>query len=234
MQRRNARPRVFLVTIWLVIFASPLLAQGKKPSPTASLPIEPASSDSEFLGTEQIENQARPETLVNPASPPVRRRSEQGSGARELAVQGALLMTRAGFGAQFRFLEFALPWAAVTETIRYFGSDGEESLFKKNYGLMLGLEIHPWRNVRVSPLLNLQAGADHFERTTEPQSISLFGAEAALGVELKLARAASFLFQWVETYYPDLKEPLYAQQKIGDKRSGSFQVFFNLRVTSNM
>jgi hypothetical protein len=138
-------------------------------------------------------------------------------------------MTRDGFGAQLRFSEYAAPWLAVTQSLRYQAQEQDESFFATQYGLMLGLEAHPWRQARLSPLLSLQAGGDRYRRGLEQDDLDLFGFEAAAGLELKLARAASFLFQWTELYYPGLNEQLFLDQKPGARYAGSFQVFFNLK-----
>lgn len=209
-----------------LIFGSGIsFGQARKAMPTAMLPIEPASPDPEFLE----EQKAAPAPLEKRDSAAARVRTPAPGDGAAASVRGGLLMTKDGFGAQLRFSEYASPWLAVTQSLRYQTQEEGDALFATQYGLMLGLEAHPWRQARLSPLLSFQAGGDRYRRGLEQDDLDLFGFEAAAGVELKLARAASFLFQWTELYYPGLKEQLFFDQKPGARYAGSFQVFFNLK-----
>ncbi len=221
----------FFLAIWLGVASPALAAQGRgKPMPTASLPLEPATQD---LGDFDDQQTAPPPVELKESRPSRGRvgRAEKGS---EVGAHAALLMTQDGFGAQFRFLQYAQPWMAVSQSLRYQSSANPEALYQTQYGLMLGLDLHPWKEARLSPIFTMQAGGNRFRRGLEQQDLNLFGFEGTAGLELKLARAASFLFQWSEVYYPGLQEQLFSDQKIGEKYAGSFQVFFKLRWEAAM
>ncbi len=214
-----------LLAFGLVLGSGISFGQARKSMPTAMLPIEPASPDPEVL--EEQKEAGTP--IEKREAPGGRLRASPSTHGREASVRGALLMTRDGFGAQLRFLEYAAPWLAVTQSLRYQTQEQDDAFFATQYGLMLGLEAHPWQKARFSPLLTLQAGGDRYHRGWERDDLDLFGFEAAAGLELRLARAASFLFQWTELYYPGLEEQLFLDQKPGTRYAGSFQVFFNLK-----
>jgi|GEM_PF-6242004 len=221
----------FFLAIWLGMGSLPLAAQGRvRPMPTASLPLEPATQD---LGEAEDQQTVPPPVELKESRSNRGRvgRAEKGS---EVGANASLLMTQDGFGAQFRFLQYAQPWMAVSQSLRYKSSGNPEALYQSKYGLMLGLDLHPWKEARLSPIFTMQGGGDRFRRGLEQDDLNLFGLEAAAGLELKLARAASFLFQWSEVYYPGLKEQLFTDQKIGEKYAGSFQVFFKLRWEAAM
>jgi hypothetical protein len=214
-----------LLAFSLILGAEGGQAQARKTVPTAMLPIEPASPDPEILDDQKgsvIPVEKREST-------PARARTPLVSGDPEVSVRGGLLMSRDGFGAQLRFLEHASPWLAVVQSLRYQAQEDENAFFATQYGLMLGLEAHPWRQARLSPVMSLEAGGDRYRRSWNQEDLDLFGFAAAAGLELRLARAASFLFQWTELYYPGLKEELFVDQKPGTRYAGSFQVFFNLK-----
>lgn len=208
-----------LLAFGLVWGAGTSPGQARKTIPTAMLPIEPASPDPEILDEQKAVVTPKPRERAAPVP----------SDGRIASVRGGLLMSRDGFGAQLRFLEYAEPWLAVTQSLRYQTQDDEQAPFATQYGLMLGLEAHPWRQARFSPIFSVQAGGDRYRRTWDQPDLDLFGLEAAAGLELRLARAASFLFQWTELYYPGLKEQLFVDQEPGTRYAGSFQVFFNLK-----
>jgi len=214
-----------LLAIWLGFGPGLGHSQARKAMPTAMLPIEPASPDPDVLDEQKSD---ATEVMRREQSVARTRPHHVGEG-REASVRGGLLMTQSGFGAQLRFLEYSSPWLAVSQSLRYQTQEEEGALFATQYGLMLGVEAHPWRQSRFSPLLSLQAGGDRYRRGLDQDDLDLFGLEAAAGLELKLARAASFLFQWTELYYPGLKEQLFIDQKPGTRYAGSFQVFFNLK-----
>ncbi len=222
----------FLLAFFIGLPAS--LGFAQKPArskPTASLPIEPASADHDILEDKSME----PTGMESRAIGQVKARPQRSQEASEIAAQAALLMTRDGFGAQLHVLEYTQPWLAMSQSLRFEKQEqSANALYESRYGLMLGLELHPWRSARFSPVLNLRAGGDRFLRGWQKSALDLFGFEAAAGLELKLARAASFLFQWSEVYYPDLDEQLFTDQKLGQRYAGSFQVFFNLRWESAM
>lgn len=220
-----SRFRRCLLAIWLGFLPGLGFSQARKAMPTAMLPIEPASPDPEVLDEEN----ADPEPIESSEQPAFRSRLHRAGAGREASVRGGLLMARDGFGAQLRVLEYTSPWLAISQSLRYQSQEQEDALFATQYGLMLGLEAHPWRGARFSPILSLQAGGDRYRRGWELDELDLFGFEAAAGLELKLARAASFLFQWTELYYPGLKEQLFINQKPQTQYAGSFQVFFNLK-----
>jgi hypothetical protein len=212
-----------LMAFSLILGAEGIFGQARKTMPTAMLPIEPASPDREIL-----EDQKGPVTPMEKRESTLTR-TPVALGDPKASVRGGLLMSRDGFGAQLRFLEYASPWLAVVQSLRYQAQDDENALFATQYGLMLGLEAHPWRQARLSPVLSLEAGGDRYRRGLDQEDLDLFGFVAAAGLELRLARAASFLFQWTELYYPGLKEKLFVDQKPGTRYAGSFQVFFNLK-----
>jgi hypothetical protein len=214
-----------LLAIWLGLAPGLGLSQARKAMPTAMLPIEPASPDHNVLNEQKSDAAAvmRREQAVS------RSRTQYAGEGREASVHGGLLMTQSGFGAQLRFLEYSSPWLAISQALRYQTQEEAGALFATQYGLMLGLQVHPWRQSRFSPVLSLEAGGDRYRRGLEQDDLDLFGFEAAIGLELKLARAASFLFQWTELYYPGLQEQLFIDQKPGTRYAGSFQVFFNLK-----
>jgi hypothetical protein len=215
-----------LLALGLAMASGPVWGRASSSTPMARLPLEPAAPDPEVL--DQGEPTAVTAPLEKRDTGAARGFAPQAAG-HEASLRGGLLMSRDGFGAQLRFLEYAQPWLALTQSLRYQAQDDEEALFASQYGLMLGLEAHPWRQQRLSPILSVQAGGDRYRRGWNQDDIDLFGIEAAAGLELKLARAASFLFQWTELYYPGLKEQLFVEQKPGVQYAGRFQVFFNLQ-----
>jgi hypothetical protein len=214
-----------LLAFGLLSGAEAGFGQTRKTMPTAMLPIEPASPDPEVL--DEQDRVAAP--LEKKEASSGRKAGGSPQEGHEASVRGGLLMMRDGFGAQLRFLEYATPWLAMTQSLRYQTQENEGAPFATQYGLMLGLEAHPWRQARLSPVMSLQAGGDRYRRGWDRDDLDLFGFEAAAGLELKLARATSFLFQWTELYYPGLKEQLFLDQKPGTRYAGSFQVFFNLK-----
>ncbi len=230
MRFDDARFFLGLLAIWLSLEAGVGFSQARKPTPTAQLPMEPASPDPEVLD----ENKAEPMAVDKRETSNGYVRHHQAPNGQDAAVRGGLLMARDGFGAQLRLLEYASPWLAVSQSLRYQTQEQEDALFATQYGLMLGVEVHPWQDARLSPVLSLQAGGDRYRRGWDQNDLDLFGFEAAAGLELRLARAASFVFQWTELYYPGLKEQLFTDQKPGTRYAGSFQVFFNLKWSGAM
>jgi hypothetical protein len=231
--RRNYRGFFWLnVFIWLTLSSQDLLGQrhaGGKP--TASLPIEPASQDPEFASgpqadiTEFEQFRGASETKSPITNSP---------GRTGFVTQLGLQMIREGFGSQLRLLQYAKPWMAVSENFRYRSQDSESALFRKQFGLLLGLELHPLRQSKLSPFLRLEAGGDRFIRGDDQSSLNLFGLEAHAGFELSLIRLASFVFQWTETYYPELKERLFVEQRSNLAYRGHFQVVVNFKLEKTL
>lgn len=223
---------LWLIGSILLLAAQPAAAQSKnRMMPTASLPIEPASADPEVIDDRNPDRAP----VEAKSMAPIRNRAFRSSEARDLGAQLGILMSRDGFGAQLHLLQYSLSWLAVSQALRYQSQDkSADPLFDSSYGMMLGLELHPWRSARFSPVLNLHMGGDRYLRGADRSDLNLFGAEAVAGVELRLAKAASFLFQWSERYYPELQEQLFVDQLPGEKYAGSFQVFFNLRWEAAM
>lgn len=215
-----------LLTLGLLFVPAIAGAQGRRAMPTASLPIEPASDDPELMDTQITET---PKVERGPSS--VLRVS---TGTPNFATQAGLLMSRDGFGAQLRFMEYSAPWLAVTQSLRFQSQEKEDALYEKRYGLMLGVAMHPWQKARLSPVFSLEAGGDRYLRGWAEDELNLFGLEASAGLELKLARAVSFLFQWTEVWYPGLKERLFIDQKPKTAYAGTFQVFFNVRLEGTL
>lgn len=203
-------------------------SKGKqRPMPTASLPIEPFAGDEEILqDTAALEVPPDSEG----AKPMVTTRTRTAS--HDLAAAVRVQMTREGFGGQLRLLEFSRPWLSVSQTLRYFAPEGgredEVKYYERRFGLLLGAEMHPWRKARISPFLTLQAGAERFNREPEKPDLDLFLGEAAVGVELQLNRLASFSLQWAETYYAQLDERLFEEQKAGRRNRQSLEVYFTM------
>ncbi len=200
----------------------PREGQSQRPMPTASLPIEPFSGEEEVLR----DSPPPPSEKVTMNRPLVEMapRSEVHDVAAALRVQ----MTQDGFGAQLRLLEFSQSWLAISQSLRYFTQDGAERLYERRYGLLLGLEVHPWRKARLSPFLTLQAGGERFVREPVAPDLDLFVGEAAAGLELQLNRLASFSLQWVGSYYNGLNEIVFADQKKPQPMHASLEVFFTM------
>lgn len=210
----------------LLLFASQGLAKSKakKAMPTASIPIEPFSEDEEIFPETAALNE--PEESEASAEPVVATATR--SGSHDVAAAIRVQMTQEGFGGQLRLLEFSRPWLAVSQTLRYFAPDGEGELYIRRYGLMLGLELHPWRKARLSPFVTLQAGAERFQREPLAEDRDLFTADAAAGLELQLNRLASFSIQWLGSYYGDVRERLFKDQARPGSTHARLEVFFNM------
>lgn len=213
--------------------------------PTASLPIEPATSDKEFYS----------EPAPSPATGPVSRRSdtntesESPTAAMERSVSQSsgidgvdgygvslrLSMIKEGFGAQLKLMEYPRSWLAITQTFRYFKTDETDRLYAQRQGFLIGVDMHPWRKKFVSPFLNSQVGWEKFYREDGLATLDSAVVEASAGLELRLGRMASVVGQWTETYYPGLKEPLFQPLRSNEdpKRHAVAEVLFNLKWESN-
>jgi hypothetical protein len=210
--------------------------------PTAALPIEPASSDKDLFGSEVRSGTPAPvaaaplrkPSSASPASGPVLH-ATQPSGFAEFGTVLRMQMSKDGFGAQLKGLQYASSWLGVSETLRYFGNEGDERLFNKRYGFLLGIEVHPWKQLLVSPFVTLQAGWERFTRENPAPTIDSYMAEATAGLEMALGRYASLSAQWTEDYYADVDEALFVDQKGQSgkdvRRHALAEVFFNLRWT---
>jgi hypothetical protein len=216
--------RTVTISVSLGLLTCSNLALGRSsnqnPKPTAHVPIEPFSSDAEILGTaEESKIETYQEARVRARDTPT-----DSSFGLQLRVQ----MTQEGFGGQFRLLQYARSWLAVTQTLRYFGNEQEIHAFDRRYGALLGAEWHPWRRARLSPFAGVQAGWERFERAEILGDLNLFAGEVHAGIELELNRFSSFAVQWVETTYLGLEEPLYKDQKRDDPRHAIVEVHFSM------
>lgn len=182
------------------------------------IPNEPFSSDAEILGTL---SEATRETGQNESV-----RSPQGS---TFGLQLRVQMTPEGFGGQFRLLQYARPWLAVTETFRYLTQEEATRVFDRRYAAFLGAELHPWRGSLLSPLAGIQAGWERLDRREYPNHVDLFSGEFHAGVELALNDFSSLAVQWVEATYVGLEEPMDRDLKHNDLRQARVEVHFSMQ-----
>lgn len=203
--------------------------------PTASLPIEPASSDRDLFSDHQDGGQSAG-SEASGASPSLTQTARAGRSyaATDFGTQLRMKMSKDGFGAQLKGIQYSSSWLGVTESLRYFSNEGDAQLFKKRYGFLLGVEAQAWRGRFLAPFVTVQAGWERFTRDEELEPLDSYMGEASAGLEMSLGRYASLAAQWTEAYYADLKEPVFVEQKNAKSKSdlrrhATAEVFFNLR-----
>lgn len=205
--------------------------------PTASLPIEPASSDRDLFSDHQDggESASSPaQGSSGSASMTQTARAGRSYAATDFGTQLRMKMSKDGFGAQLKGIQYTSSWLGVTESLRYFSNEGDAHLFKKRYGFLLGMEAQVWRGRFLSPFVTVQGGWERFTRDEALEPLDSYMGEASAGLEMSLGRYASLAAQWTEAYYMDLKEPVFAEQKDAKSKSdlrrhATAEVFFNLR-----
>lgn len=147
-----------------------------------------------------------------------------------------MAMSKDGFGAQLKGIQYTSGWLGITESLRYFGNEADDRLYEKRYAFLLGLEAQAWRRRLLSPFVTAQAGWERFLRERPLDAIDSFMGEVSAGLEMSLGHYASLTAQWTENYYADLKEPVFIEQKNAKSRKdlqrhAAAEVFFNLRWT---
>lgn len=152
-------------------------------------------------------------------------------GAGDFSAQARMSLNVNGFGGNLKLVQYPKSWLGVTETARYFKNEDEDRAFLNRRGVLVGIELHPYRSAFISPFLDLQGGGEFFEREGEFDDVKSAVVEAAAGVELRLTHFASIVAQWTEAYYPGLKDQLFFPSKKNKdpKRFQTAEVLFNLK-----
>lgn len=210
--------------------------------PTAGLPIEPATSDQELYSEPAPSGRVTKRSdLDSPSESPtaaMERSVSHSSGIDDVDGYGAavrLSMIKDGFGAQLKLMEYPRSWLAMTQTFRYFQTDETDRLYTQRQGFLIGADMHPWRKKFVSPFFNSQVGWEKFYRENGLGAVNSSVLEASAGLELRLGRMASVVGQWTESYYPGLKDQMFAPLRADadPKRHAVAEVLFNLKWESN-
>lgn len=233
-----SNPLLALLTIGSIFVTLPTAYAAM---PTASLPIEPATSDQELYSEPAPSTPSSRLTRRSDSESPtaaMERSVSQSSGVDDVDGYGVSLrlsMIKEGFGAQLKLMEYPRSWLAMTQTFRYFKTDETDRLYVQRQGFLIGADLHPWRKKFVSPFLNSQVGWEKFYREDGLATLDSVVLEASAGLELRLGRMASVVGQWTESYYPGLKEPLFQplKDKEDPKRHAVAEVLFNLKWESN-
>lgn len=225
--------------------------------PPASLPLDPASPDEEVVHQgESVEiDIERPEPKPSSAArrslrvsreskagaseapaPAIERRaspslSSSEAGAGDFSAQARLSMHAYGFGGQLKLVQYPRAWLGTSETFRYFKNEDPNRGFLNRRGVLVGLELNPWRNAFIAPFIDTQVGWELFEREGEQNNAQSIVMEAVAGAELRLTHFASLIVQWSEAYYPGLKDQLFFPEQTNKdpSRHASAEVLFNLK-----
>lgn len=210
-----------------------------RPAPAAVRP-EPARNRTLDERVEEIQRQIAgesPSSSRSSIAAGVEKRASRFSlspdepGAGDFSAQARMSLNADGFGGVLKLVQYPYSWLGVTETFRYFKTEDEEALYLDRRGVLVGMELHPWRSVFISPFVDLQGGWEMIERKQKLDDVKSAVFEAAAGIELRLTNFASIVAQWTEAYYPGLKEQILIP---GDRRKNprhyqTAEVLFNLK-----
>lgn len=183
-------------------------------------------AEAEITGTRSLERRSSRPLFSSENTP---------AGAGDFSLQARMALSSQGFGGVLKLVQYPKSWLGVTETFRYFKNEDEDRLFINRKGVLVGVEVHPYRSVFISPFLDIQGGWEMFERpeTFDDEKSPVF--EGALGLELRLTSFATLVGQWTEAYYPDLKTQMFFPgEKKDPKRYQTAEVLFNIKWEKKM
>ncbi len=222
--------RVWLPYVLLLLVASSqagtvLLAQGKKAMPTAQLPFEPFTPDDEVM-----DDAFTPDVLPKMAAKPLRAPAPPADlpALGDMGLYAQVTMKPKGFAGSVWAAEYPLPWLSILQSLRFNDNRDDMMVYAQKASLNLGAELHPFRKAVVSPYLLLEGGGERFQKDEMSEPLDLFRLAAFVGLEWRLGRYMSVVGQWVSTFYPDLEETIYVDDKEPRKRFDHAELALNI------